>query len=124
VQRLVVDALEDRVEDLLHVAEVDGPAQHRVERCVQVQAQRVGVTVDAAARSPSGRAVAAQRAVERGLLPDAVVLAVEVRAAACGLVDGHPRELGQLRASAVAQIQAEIISLVGFSRPGMSFRQA
>ena len=95
VQRVVVDALEDRVEEFLHVAEVDGPAHHGVERGIQVQPQRVGVTVDAAATIAVRGARQAQRAVDRGLLPDAVVMTVEVRAATGGLEDGHPGELGQ-----------------------------
>src|SRR5271165_7113881 len=47
VQRLMVELQEDRPEDFLDVPEVDGPAQHVVQRCVQVQSQTEGVPVNA-----------------------------------------------------------------------------
>ena len=90
VERVVVDALEDRIEQLLHIAEVNGPAHHGIERCIQVQPQRVGVTMDAATEITGWRTCELQRAVEARFLPDPIVLPVEMRAAACGLVDRDP----------------------------------
>ena len=96
MQRVVVDALEDRIEQFLHVAEVDGPAHDGVERCIQVQSQRVGVAVNAAPTIALRGARQSQRTVDRGLFPDAVVMTVEVRAATGGLEDRYPGEFGQL----------------------------
>jgi hypothetical protein len=53
---------------------------------MQVQPQREGVAVDAPARVTLRRAREPYRAVEREFLPDPVVRAVEVRAAARGLL--------------------------------------
>ena len=52
-----------------------------IERRLQVQPQRVGMPVNAAPNIAAGRPARTRRAVEAGLLPDAVVGPIEVRAA-------------------------------------------
>jgi hypothetical protein len=97
VQRVVIQLLEHRREDLLHVPVVDGPAHHLVERRGQVQAQREGVTVDAPARVPVRGALQTHGTVEREFLPDAVVQPIVAATGRGRLVDGDPGEFGHLR---------------------------
>lgn len=103
MQRLVVERLEDRGEDLFDITEIDGPTNHLVERRRQVQTQRVRVPVDATQRAAVRRMLQTKRAVERELFPDPIVSAIEVGAARAGFIDRDLRQLRKHRRNALPE---------------------
>ncbi len=63
-----------------------------------------------------------QRTFKPLILEDAVMRPIEMAPGRGGFVDGYPTQFGHSGFS-FCQIQAASISLVGFSNPGMSFKQ-
>lgn len=93
----MVELLENRVEDFLHISEVNRPAHDLIQGCMEMKPQGEGVAMDSAARIIVGCVFEPHCAVEGELLPDPVVRAVKVCPAAGGLIHCDPAELGKGR---------------------------